>query len=115
MSPRPSLSPWTELPISLSSGERTGVRAVESQYIVGIDLGTTNCAVAFVPVIGQDSPPEDFLIPQLQRPGEVASRKLLPSSLYVPGEHELPPGSTQLPWGESAKLVVGEFARMQAS
>ena len=70
--------------------------------IIGIDLGTTNCAVAFVdPSLGADSAVVDFPIPQLQRPGEVAALPLLPSSLYVAREYELPPGSTLLPWGDS--------------
>src|SRR5438128_3252117 len=85
-------------------------------YIIGIDLGTTNCAVAFVnPAQGVDSPVIDFPMPQLQRPGEVAAMPLLPSCLYVPGDHELPPGSTRLPWGESPRLVVGAFARWQGA
>jgi molecular chaperone DnaK (HSP70) len=85
-------------------------------YIIGIDLGTTNCAVAFVdPAQGMDSPVIDFPIPQLQRPGEVAAMPLLPSCLYVPGDHELPPGSTQLPWGGSPQLIVGAFARWQGA
>lgn len=85
-------------------------------YIVGIDLGTTNCAVAFVdPAHGADTPVVGFLIPQLQRPGEIAALPLLPSCLYVPGEHELPPGATQLPWGEPPKLIAGAFARWQGA
>jgi molecular chaperone DnaK (HSP70) len=85
-------------------------------YIIGIDIGTTNCAVAFVnPAQGVDSPVIDFPIPQLQRPGEVAAMPLLPSCLYVTGDHELPPGSTQLPWGQSPKLIAGAFARWQGA
>jgi molecular chaperone DnaK (HSP70) len=85
-------------------------------YIIGIDLGTTNCAVAFVdPAQGVDSPVLDFPVPQLQRPGEVAAMPLLPSCLYVAGEHELPPGSTLLPWGESPRVIVGAFARWQGA
>jgi molecular chaperone DnaK (HSP70) len=85
-------------------------------YIIGIDLGTTNCAVAFVcPARGADSPVTDFAIPQLQQPGEVAALPLLPSCLYLPGEHELPPGSTRLPWGESPGLIAGVFARWQGA
>lgn len=85
-------------------------------YIIGIDLGTTNCAVAFVdPAQGADASVTDFPIPQLQRPGEVAAMPLLPSCLYIPGEHELPPGSTELPWEESPSLIVGAFARWQGA
>jgi molecular chaperone DnaK (HSP70) len=88
----------------------------QSLYIVGIDLGTTNCAVAFANTTqGADSPVVDFAIPQLQRPGEVAALPLLPSCLYVSGEHELPPDSTRLPWGESPKLIAGAFARWQGA
>ncbi len=83
-------------------------------HIVGIDLGTTNCAVAGIELRrGEYAPVEDFPVPQLLRPGEVAARPLFPSCLYIPGEHELPPGSTTLPWEEKSKLVTGEFARWQ--
>jgi molecular chaperone DnaK (HSP70) len=85
-------------------------------YIIGIDLGTTNCAVAFVdPAQGVKSTVMDFPIAQLQRAGELATMPLLPSCLYIPGGHELPPGSTQLPWGESPRLIVGAFARWQGA
>jgi len=91
-------------------------------YIIGIDLGTTNCAVAFAHLTGDANPAAnanpavvDFPLPQLQRPGEVATLPLLPSCMYSAGEHELPPGSTQLPWGESPRLIAGAFARWQGA
>ena len=85
-------------------------------YIIGIDLGTTNCAVAFAhPGQGADAPASDFPVAQLLRPGEVAALPLLPSCLYAAGEHELPAGSTQLPWGESPRLLAGAFARWQGA
>jgi len=85
-------------------------------YIIGIDLGTTNCAVAYVdPALGVDAPILDFPISQLQQPGQVAALPLLPSCLYLPGEHELPPGSALLPWGESPGPIVGAFARWQGA
>ena len=85
-------------------------------YVVGIDLGTSNCAVAFADVSPDAATAaEDFPILQLRRPGEVAASALLPSCLYVPSEHELPAGSTRLPWGESPKFIAGEFARWQGS
>jgi len=85
-------------------------------FIIGIDLGTTNCAVAFAnPTQGADAPVVDFPIPQLQRPGQVAALPLLPSCLYVSGEHELPSGSIELPWGESPSVIAGAFARWQGS
>ena len=85
-------------------------------YIVGIDLGTSNCAVAFADLTaGADAAIVDFPIPQLQRPGQASAQSLLPSCLYVAGDHELASGSTQLPWGESPKTIAGEFARWQGA
>ena len=84
-----------------------------SPYIVGIDLGTTNCALAFAePARGAEAPVTDFQIPQLQRPGEVASQPLLPSCLYLPGEHELPAGSTRLPWEVGAPASATDSPAM---
>ncbi|MET0401715.1 MAG: Hsp70 family protein [Cystobacter sp.] len=85
-------------------------------HIVGIDLGTTHCAVASVdPSKGPTSPVEDFPVPQLVRQGEVSPRPLLPSCVYVPAGHELAAGSLALPWGDSGPQVVGEFARWQGA
>ncbi|MFH0907352.1 MAG: Hsp70 family protein [bacterium] len=87
-----------------------------SSHIIGIDLGTTNCAVAAASLeTGTATSVVDFPIPQLQRPGEVASLPLLPSCLYVSGAHELQPGAATLPWGESPELIAGEFARWQGA
>ncbi len=46
-----------------------------SRYLVGIDLGTTNCAVAYVDTHGRERPSADirnFEIAQLVAPGETA-------------------------------------------
>ena len=40
---------------------------------------------------------------------------MLPSFLYLPGEHELPPGAARLPWNDGADRIVGEFARIQGA
>ncbi|WP_309895358.1 Hsp70 family protein [Archangium sp.] len=84
--------------------------------IVGIDLGTTHCAVASVdPSQGPTAPVEDFPVPQLVRQGEVSPRSLLPSCVYVPAGHELAAESLRLPWGDGGQHVVGEFARWQGA
>ncbi|MGE3820367.1 MAG: Hsp70 family protein, partial [Isosphaeraceae bacterium] len=85
-------------------------------YIVGIDLGTTNCAVAYVDTKGRERPTSDvklFEVPQLFAPGETQPRAMLPSFLHLPGPHELPEGATRLPWSEASDRFVGEFARVQ--
>ncbi len=88
---------------------------MSSRYVIGIDLGTSNCAVAFTePSAGASAPVRDFPIPQLVRPGEMAARALYPSAVYLPFEGEFPSGSLALPWGEPAH-VTGELARWQGS
>jgi len=89
-----------------------------SRFLVGIDLGTTNCAVAYVDTHGRDRPAaniEDFALPQLVAPGETAPRAMLPSFVYLPGAHELPPGAARLPWSDQPGRIVGEFARFQGA
>ncbi len=88
------------------------------RYIVGIDLGTTNCAAAYVDTKGRERPAADiktFEIPQLVAAGETAPRAMLPSFLYLPGPHELPPGAAVLPWKDDSDRIVGEFARVQGA
>ena len=88
------------------------------RYIIGIDLGTTNSAVAFIDLGDEEEAPGHreirlFEIAQLVGPGEVAGRSVLPSFLYLPGSYELAEGSTALPWDEGRDYAVGEFAREQ--
>src|SRR5947209_18027483 len=86
-----------------------------ARFRVGIDLGTTNSALAGIDLKVKpkaDRPAERvFPVPQLVAAGELADRQLLPSFLYLPGPHDLPPGATALPWDMEAREVVGEFAR----
>jgi hypothetical protein len=82
---------------------------VTARWAVGIDLGTTNSALAFRP-LEDDAQVEVFGTPQLVRAGAVAARPLLPSFLYVPHPSELPAGATALPWGPGDP-IVGEWAR----
>ena len=89
-----------------------------SRYIVGIDLGTTNCVVAYVDTHTQDldNPPIQLLqLPQLVTPGQVEEQDMLPSFLYLPAGHEFPAGSLTLPWGEDLPLVVGALARSRGA
>lgn len=80
----------------------------DAKYVVGIDLGTTHCAMAYSPISHVDV--RLFEIPQLLAPGEVASQRLLPSFTYLPAVGELAQGERTLPWGEN-EPVVGEWAR----
>jgi molecular chaperone DnaK (HSP70) len=85
-----------------------------SRYVVGIDLGTTNSALAFVDTgVGaeEDMVPQHLAVPQVVQLGVVEERPLLPSFLYLPGPGELPAGSLKLPWAPERDYAVGEFAR----
>jgi Hsp70 protein len=87
------------------------------KYIVGIDLGTTNSALARcnATATGEESPIEVRSIPQLVNPNEVAERTLLPSFLYIPGELDFPKGSLALPWEPEPKFLIGELARKRGA
>lgn len=87
----------------------------ESTFAIGIDLGTTNCALAFASM-GDDRPtPKPLAIPQVVAPGEVSPRRLLPSFLFLPHASQFADDALSVPWYPSAKDVVGTFAREQGS
>ena len=88
-----------------------------AKYIVGIDLGTTNSALARCDATAaeEESRIEVRSIPQLVNPNEVAERTLLPSFLYIPGEFDFPKGSLALPWEPEPKFVIGELARKRGA
>ena len=70
--------------------------------VLGIDLGTTNCAIA-----RGDESIELLPIAQLVNPGEIQSPTLLPSFVFLPGPADFPAGSTALPWDDAPATVVG--------
>ncbi len=86
-----------------------------ARFVVGIDLGTTNSALAYADLrdATEDRPAtiRALPIPQVIGPGEVADRAVLPSFLYLPASGEFPSGSLDLPWKKKTESVVGTFAR----
>ncbi len=83
-----------------------------TRFVIGIDLGTTNCALAYADTgAGSDPKAKPFGIPQVVNPGMVEERELLPSFLYLPGTNEQPAGALKLPWDAERDYCVGEFAR----
>ena len=89
----------------------------QQQYIVGIDLGTSNTVVAYAAPCSRQV--ELFEIEQLVAAGEVAARPLLPSVRFHPAAGEISPGDLQLPWPVDAAetsrdggepVVTGRFA-----
>jgi molecular chaperone DnaK (HSP70) len=80
---------------------------MDQRYSVGIDLGTTNSAVAEVDLAVEPAGPGEPLpapipleIPQMVARQEMAARQLLPSFIYLPPPHE-----------ELGESIVGTYAR----
>jgi molecular chaperone DnaK (HSP70) len=102
---------------------------VAARYLIGIDLGTTNSAVAYVDTRAADVRVRVFEVDQLVAPGEVLARRQLPSFVYLAGDLDLAPHETALPWRPAARVdrdpqaaaptevrpVVGELARSQGA
>ena len=83
-----------------------------SRFVVGIDLGTTNSAMAYVDT--QETPwrVRVFPIPQLVGPAQVESLETLPSFHYHAAAGETESGVLRLPWSRRhADYAVGVFAR----
>ncbi len=89
---------------------------MEPRYVIGIDLGTTNSALAYAEILAEADPfaPANvqlLAIPQLENPGEVRDEGLLPSFLYLPGSADFPEGTIGLPWDSGRQYVVGRLAQ----
>ncbi|MDT5270968.1 MAG: hypothetical protein QOH49_3154 [Acidobacteriota bacterium] len=88
-----------------------------SRYLIGIDLGTTNSALAYVdteerPKRGAPPPVRVFGVPQFVADGELRELASLPSFIYFAEESEAAHGGLRLPWEERpAEVVVGVLAR----
>lgn len=85
------------------------------RYIVGIDLGTTNSAVAYVDTTKPPYAIQLFSIPQFVGIGRVESQSTLPSFCYLVAKEEWPPGSLTLPWKQETHTFVGELAKTQGA
>jgi len=86
----------------------------EARYAVGIDLGTTHCALSYVDLrtSDRDDVAQDMMqVPQLTSAGSVEELALLPSFLYLPHPDEFPAGDLALPWSGGDGLILGEMAR----
>src|SRR5262245_3850593 len=82
------------------------------RYVVGIDLGTTNSAAAYVDVEQAPDAVQTFAVPQITAPGVIEARETLPSFHYEPASGEFAVGALRLPWNDAEPaFAVGMFAR----
>ena len=86
-----------------------------AEYVIGIDLGTTNSVLAYASLDAEEPRIELLPIPQLVAAGTVESHTTLPSFLYLASEHEAESGAYDLPWATGRDFVVGRLARDQAA
>jgi hypothetical protein len=89
---------------------------MEKRYAVGIDLGTSNSALALAPA-ETEGRAEVLSVPQLFSFRGVGELDMLPSVLYLPLEHEVSSAAATLPWeGDPLRSgLVGQFAREQGA
>jgi molecular chaperone DnaK (HSP70) len=78
---------------------------------LGIDLGTTNSAIALTDL--ESDRTEVLEITQIIRPNQIAEKPTLPSALYIPHRDEFPANSFPLPWDDAVgeTTIIGHFAR----
>ena len=86
-----------------------------SRFVIGIDLGTTNIAVAYCDTARGDGSVRLFPVPQLVAPGEVRAEKLYPSACWLPDENFCPPALLALPWQAESRLATGQLARNEGA
>lgn len=75
----------------------------------GIDLGTSNCALA---VVRDEEGPQTESITQIITANGIGEKSLLPSAVYLPPEGEFSGDAHRLPWDSAPPpWNVGTFAR----
>jgi molecular chaperone DnaK (HSP70) len=79
-------------------------------FSIGIDLGTTNSAVAVEEFESGRS--QVVEVTQILSVNQVGEKPTLPSSLYIPHPDEFQESQVRLPWTASgAGPIIGHFAR----
>lgn len=90
-----------------------GPEPKKSRYLVGIDLGTTNCAVAYFDTLNPSSGIQTLPITQWESEGLLSEALVLPSFCYLLPKSEVKKGRFALPWHRDEDLpeeVVGKMA-----
>lgn len=82
-----------------------------AQFVIGIDLGTTNSVIAYARLDAQEPEVRILPIPQLVAPQTIEPATSLPSFLYLATSAETMGKAFTLPWNESSRFAVGVVAR----
>ena len=83
---------------------------MKARLSLGIDLGTSNCAIALTDL--ETDRTEVLPIPQILAANQLGEKPTLASATYLPHPEEFAAGSFRLPWSDSEESgIVGQFAR----
>lgn len=84
---------------------------MSTRFSLGIDLGTTNSAIALTDLESDHT--EVLEITQIVGPNQIGEKRTLPSALYIPHRDEFPENSFPLLWdnGIGDTTIAGHFAR----
>jgi len=88
---------------------------MSARYVLGIDLGTTNCVLAYASLDADEPQVELFSILQLVDTATTERRTTLPAFTYLGSEHQAQGGELDLPWAEGRAFAVGRYASRQAA
>lgn len=88
-----------------------------ARYCIGIDLGTSNCALAYRDLLDPAGETKTLLVTQLEDLGVEVERETLPSFVYLPRKAELTDDNLYpsiFPAPEEVEVVCGEFAQKRS-
>lgn len=88
---------------------------MSAQYVIGIDLGTTNCVLAYVRLHDKTPKVQVLGIPQLVAAGTIESHDSLPSFIYLAPGEEVKSGTLDLPHRQGLGHAVGQIARSKSA
>lgn len=91
----------------------------KAKFVIGIDLGTTNCTLAYAGLQGGESADEtrieQFAIPQIVKGGEQQEGVYLPSFVYFPLDEERDSKIAGISWDPDRSFCVGAFAQSRGA
>lgn len=84
---------------------------MQRQFSIGIDLGTTNSALAYIELSDESKRVHLLDIPQVTAAATLESRKLLPSFAFLAPANVAKGGAHALPWPSASDTLIGTWAR----